>query len=128
MASRYLYLLLFVTLLTWAQGHAQSAKRTITGTVTTEGVQLEGVLVLIKGSDYFSGTQQDGVFYIPVSASDSVLVFSLAGYQSKEVTLSDKSEYSVELKKKSPSIHEQQWYADTTILWPFRNPSATLSH
>lgn len=103
--AKYFFLLLLFVLLAKRQGLAQSARRTITGVVTTaEGVRLEGVLVLIKGSDYFSGTQPDGVFYIPVSASDSVLVFSLEGYQPHELKLSDKNEYNIDLKKKNPPI------------------------
>lgn len=104
MPVKYFYLLLFFALLGNNQIRSQHARRTITGVVTCEGVRLEGVQILIKGSDYFSGTQQDGVYYIPVAAPDTVLVFSLDGYQQQEITLSDnENEYNIELKKKAPS-------------------------
>ncbi|BAV06147.1 iron complex outermembrane recepter protein [Filimonas lacunae] len=108
MIRKYFLLLLLFSALFLHKNEAagQSGKRTITGSVTNEGTPLEGVLVLIKGSSYFSGTQHDGVYYIPVADSATVLVFSLEGYQSKEVMLSDKDEYNIELKKKSPSLSE----------------------
>jgi hypothetical protein len=121
LSFKYFVLLSFAALLLNTQGHAQSAGRVISGTVTSEGTRLEGVLVSIKRSNYFSGTQPDGVFYIPVSVADSVLVFSLEGYEPQEVTLSARDEYNIELKKKSPPIYEiynpstlpgrRQWYS-----------------
>lgn len=101
MPLKYLYLLMFSVMLANTQIHPQHTRRTITGVVTCEGVRLEGVQILIKGSDYYSGTQQDGVYYIPVTAPDAVLVFSLDGYQQQEVSLSEnENEYNVALKKK----------------------------
>ncbi|WP_315822756.1 carboxypeptidase-like regulatory domain-containing protein [Paraflavitalea speifideaquila] len=81
---------------------SQSASRTITGTVTSDEDTnpLEGVLVSVKGSNMVSGSQADGVYYIPVTTKDSVLVFSHSEFQTREVKLTGASEYNIVLHKK----------------------------
>ncbi len=77
----------------------QPDKRTVTGVVTSfeESLPLEGVRISVKGTANNSGTQSDGIYYITVNSTDSVLVFSLAGYQSKEIKISKSNEYNVVL-------------------------------
>lgn len=95
---RQLFLLLIVLPLYLA--NAQKAGRVISGLVTSqeERIAMPGVLVYVKGSKNFSGTQQDGVYYIEVTATDSVLVFRYDGCAPKEVKLShETNEYNVVL-------------------------------
>ena len=75
--------------------------RTISGSVTSQedGSPLEGVVVRAKGSGTPSGTQADGMYYLPVSNKDSVVVFSLDGFQTQEVLLSAGNEYNVVLHR-----------------------------
>ena len=75
--------------------------RIISGLVTTqeEKSALPGVLVYVKGTKNFSGSQQDGVYYIEVTGADSVLVFRYDGYQTKEIRLNSSCEYNVVLCK-----------------------------
>lgn len=79
---------------------AQSPKRLVSGIVKSfeESFPLEGVAVTIKGTNTASGTQADGAYYINVTEKDSVLVFSLPGYQPQEVKITSDNEYNVVLK------------------------------
>jgi hypothetical protein len=80
------------------QAHPQTTKRIINGLVTCEqSGPLEGVTIAVKGTNIVSGTQQDGIYYIEVPANDSVLTFSLSGYQTTEVKLTAGNEYNVVL-------------------------------
>ncbi|MBO9571112.1 MAG: carboxypeptidase-like regulatory domain-containing protein [Chitinophagaceae bacterium] len=99
--------LLFVLLILFfsSRGIAQADSRTLTGIVTTEhGTPIEGVSVQIKGKRYFSGSQADGIYYIPVKESDSVLVFRYAGYNTQEVKITGEREYNISLRKKTPQF------------------------
>lgn len=84
------------------RGMSQLNSRTLTGMVTAEnGTPLEGASVQIKGKRYFSGSQADGIYYIPVQVSDSVLVFRYAGYNTQEIKITGEREYNVQLLKKT---------------------------
>lgn len=95
-------LLLLIT--AWAlQGSwTAPAGRTITGIVTAadETGPVEGVQVSVKGTKVISGTQPDGVYYIPVTDKDSVLLFSHCDFQTQEVKLTAANEYNILLQKK----------------------------
>ena len=101
---RYLPFLLILTFLTTQKVNAQHSSRMISGLVTSqeEGVPLEGVLVSVKGRPITSGTQQDGMYYIEVTDQDSVLVFSLDEFQTREVRLGTASDYNIVLGKGQP--------------------------
>jgi hypothetical protein len=95
-------LLLLLTALTTQAIRAQHAGRTITGTVTAyeDTSPLEGVLIAVKGTDRVSGSQADGIYYIPVTEKDSVLVFSLSEFETQEIKLAAGNEYNIKLQKK----------------------------
>jgi peroxiredoxin len=78
----------------------QPAKRVISGLVSAADGSgpLEGVVVSVKGAPITSGSQQDGMYYIEVPSSDSVLIFSREEYQTTEVRLCANTEYNVALK------------------------------
>lgn len=82
-----------------ASASAQQNTRTITGRITTEqGEPLEGVSVQVKGTRLASGSQADGIYYIPVSVGDSTLVFRHPGYQQQEVKITHEEEYNIQLR------------------------------
>ena len=96
---RYLSLFLFPAFIFGTSAYPQSAGRTVSGLVTSqeELTPLPGVLVYVKGTNNRSGTQQDGVFYIDVTDSDSVLVFQLDEFQTREVRLTQAGDYNIAL-------------------------------
>lgn len=80
---------------------SQPAGQTISGVVTSDAADewLEGVQVTAPVSGRISGTQTDGVFYITVSDKDSVLKFTLAGYEPIQLKLTGRTDYTVKLRK-----------------------------
>ena len=98
---RYLlvFLLLFPGIL--AKTNPGRPGRVVSGLVTAleDKSAMPGVMVYVKGTKNISGTQQDGVYYIEVTPSDSVLVFRSEGYQTREVRLTSSCEYNVVLCK-----------------------------
>ncbi len=100
MQKRITFLLLIFSIVTTAS--AQQQPRILTGLVTgTDGFPLEGVSVQIKGKKYFSGSQADGIYYIPVQQQDSVLVFWHAEYIPQEIPITAEREYNVKLKNRN---------------------------
>jgi peroxiredoxin len=95
-----LIFILSVAILTAANSPAQTAKRNISGLVTCANAStpLEGVKIAAKGDNIVSGSQQDGQYYIEVPATDTVLVFSLEDYQTREIKLTADNEYNIALK------------------------------
>lgn len=76
--------------------YAQTRK--ITGTVTGPEGPLEGVTVAVKGSTLATTTQNNGDFSIEVPGSAKVLVFSYAGMEDQEITLSGNDHIEVQLR------------------------------
>lgn len=76
--------------------------RDVSGTVIgfDDSLPIEGVTVAVKGSGKATGTQADGSFYLRLDApKDSVLLISHAGYQSQQLRITNKNDYSVILKR-----------------------------
>ena len=74
------------------------AQRTITGTVAdAKGELMVGASVLVKGTTTGTVTDIDGKFTVSVPAEAKTLVFSFAGYQSKEMALGASSVINVNL-------------------------------
>lgn len=100
--------ILFACLLLIVTGVAsgQQEERKISGVVTSadERSPLEGVTVKAKLSGKTSGTQADGVYYITVSVTDSVLLFSREGFDSKEIRIRSGSENNVELNRSNSAV------------------------
>ena len=87
------------------QSRTSAAKKMISGMVKEQGSgPLEGVLVTTKDGSVVSGSMQDGQYYIEIPVSDSVLVFSLDGYATREIKLLDGGDYSVTLKPADPNV------------------------
>jgi peroxiredoxin len=83
----------------YPQSRPSTERRMISGMVKAQGSgPLEGVLVTTKDGKIVSGSMQDGLYYIEIPVEDSVLLFSLDGYTTREIRLSDCGDYSVVLK------------------------------
>ncbi len=64
------------------------AQRNVTGTIiNAEGKPLEGVSVLLKGTETGTVTDANGTFDILVPQEENTLVFKKAGYQVREVRI-----------------------------------------
>jgi peroxiredoxin len=82
---------------------AQTAKRTITGIVTSpQGAPVENASVWVKGTKNNSGTQADGTYYLSLSPADSVLVVATDAYEKQEVRITKASKYNIRLRSKAP--------------------------
>lgn len=77
---------------------AQQAN-TVSGKITSEkdGMPLPGVNILVKGSSASASTGFDGEYSISAKPTD-VLVFSYVGYETKEVTISNRKQINYALK------------------------------
>jgi carboxypeptidase-like protein len=98
---RYLFFSLILIFAAAQSGSAQKYVRTISGQVISgdEKVPLPGVLVYVKGTKNWSGSQQDGMYYIEVGDHDTVLVFSLDDYRTRELRLTGDNCYNIVLEK-----------------------------
>jgi len=77
---------------------------TITGKVINgKGEPLENVSVMVKGiAGKGTKTAPNGSFSINVPDKNSVLVFSLVGYQKQEITLGDRSFIEIKMQESGP--------------------------
>jgi hypothetical protein len=108
-------LLFLISIFTIGSIQAQTKLRNVSGVVKSaeELAPLEGVTVTIKGTKKISGTQPDGAFYIDVANQDSVFVFSLSGFESKEIRITEANDYPVVLTKTAPSVVIATGYQET---------------
>lgn len=101
MLRKYSRLLLFTAWIIPA-AWTVTTDRTISGTIITaeDNTPLEGVQVSVKGTNRTSGSQADGVFYIPVKEKDSVLTFIHTDYEQQDIKLTGSNDYNITLKRK----------------------------
>ena len=89
----FLILLAGISIQTYAAKDSQAApkKRTITGTVISEGdnMPIIGANVWLKNSSTGAITDLDGKYSLSVPAQKSTLVFSFIGYQTQEVPVNN---------------------------------------
>ncbi|MES1221970.1 MAG: carboxypeptidase-like regulatory domain-containing protein [Bacteroidota bacterium] len=97
--------MLFFMLASAIPSIAQSKTITISGRVTSfeESLPLEGVSVRVKGSNNSTGTQADGTFSLAISDGEKVLLLSLAGYERKEIPITNTRDYEIVLKRSGNS-------------------------
>jgi len=94
--------ILFLSVTAFAQ------KRSISGTVTdaTNGEQLLGVTVMVKGSASGTVTDFDGKFNLEVSGTNAVLVFSFVGYKTQEIQVGSQTSIDVKLAENVEALGE----------------------
>jgi hypothetical protein len=102
-------ILILLGVLNITQAAAQLKPRNLSGLVKSaeESLPLEGVTIIIKGTKKISGTQPDGAFYIDVDNEDSVLIFSLNGFQRKEIRITNANDYNVILNKVEADVPDK---------------------
>ena len=85
------------------QSYSQTNSKLVTGIVkSVDGNNnIEGVLIKVKGRNYYSGTMADGIFYLELLPKDSVLEVTHPGYETRNVKITGESEYYIELPPKS---------------------------
>ncbi len=85
----------------------QAQNRTISGKVTSaQGDPLEGVTVTVKNTPQATTTDKSGSYSIVTNTANPILVFSYVNYESKEVTLNNRSAVSVSLAAKAGVLGE----------------------
>jgi TonB-linked SusC/RagA family outer membrane protein len=100
---RILYLLVF--LITVRVSYAQEIS--VTGKVTSaDGAEMPGASVLLKGTTTGVPTDVDGKYSITVPGPESVLVFSMIGMASQEITVGTRTVIDVVLEDDARSLNE----------------------
>ncbi|HSC53982.1 MAG TPA: TonB-dependent receptor [Phnomibacter sp.] len=90
-------LLVLCGILAFAQLIAQT--RNLSGKVTDEnGAALEGATVSVRGSSLAATTKADGTFTLTVPADAKTLVVSFVGKELQEITIGNKTTFSISLK------------------------------
>jgi len=107
--KRMLILGMILSLLIFAFTYPFS--KTIHGIVSdNNGTPLTGVTVQVKGTNISTVTNAKGEFSITVPDEKSVLIFSYAGYDPKEIKLEGKEDIEVVLK---PALHSFEKVTDS---------------
>jgi TonB-linked SusC/RagA family outer membrane protein len=106
--TAYLLLLLLVsTQLVWAQAQTQAQQAKITGKVLGEdGEPLPGVSVMIKDSKTGTVTNDQGDYAITLPKLPGVLVFTSAGYLSRDVNFTKAGNFTVNMTKDPQSLKD----------------------
>jgi TonB-linked SusC/RagA family outer membrane protein len=83
-------------------------ENTINGKVTdaSNGSPLPGVNIYVEGTTIGTTSDMEGNYQIEVPEDENVLVFSFVGYQSKKLTIDDRSEINVALQPKAEALDE----------------------
>lgn len=82
--------------------------RTISGRVNASDDQraLAGVLVQVKGTKTITRTNEKGNYKISVPDENDVLVFSLAGFKTKEIKVGDSNTLNITMEKAVKTAYE----------------------
>lgn len=97
-------LLTFLALLSTGMLFAQIQ---IQGTVTdASGTPLIGVNVIEKGTTNGTVTDFDGAFALSVESSNSVLAISYIGFQSQEISVGNRTQFTIVLDEDTRSLQE----------------------
>lgn len=80
--------------------------RTISGTVTSSGKPLSGVVISEEGSDQVTMTGNNGTYTLQVSAENSILLFRHPDYAEEKFTLANQTVVNISLEQKVKGIEE----------------------
>ncbi len=97
--------MLLVSILLMSFGFASAQTKTISGTVTTDGIPLPGVSITLKGKSVGAVTDFDGLYSIEANEND-VLQFVYVGYVTQEITVGDKTTVDVVLAEDINNLSE----------------------
>jgi TonB-dependent starch-binding outer membrane protein SusC len=88
------------------ESSANSRQLVVMGRIADDKGPLEGVSVVIKGSNKGTLTDKDGHFRLEVDNANAVLVFSLIGYQTREEPIGGRSDISLLLTSQSQGLND----------------------
>ncbi|MDH5033772.1 SusC/RagA family TonB-linked outer membrane protein [Chryseobacterium cucumeris] len=80
--------------------------RTISGTVTSSGKPLSGVVISQEGSDQVTMTGNNGTYTVQVSAENPILLFRHPDYAEEKFTLTNQTVVNISLEHKVKGIEE----------------------
>jgi len=80
--------------------------RTISGTVTSSGKPLSGVIISQVGSDKVTMTGNNGTYLLQVSAENPILLFRHPDYAEEKFTLTNQTVVNISLEQKVKGIEE----------------------
>lgn len=80
--------------------------RTISGTVTSSGKPLQGVIISQEGSDQVTMTGNNGTYTLQVSAENTILLFRHPDYAEEKFTLTNQKVVDISLEQKVKGIEE----------------------
>ncbi|WP_418122913.1 SusC/RagA family TonB-linked outer membrane protein [Chryseobacterium sp. PTM-20240506] len=80
--------------------------RTISGTVTSSGKPLQGVVISTEGSDQVTMTGNNGTYTLQVLAENSILLFRHPDYSEEKFTLTNQKVVNISLEQKVKGIEE----------------------
>lgn len=89
-----------------ATSNADARGIVVTGRITDDKGPLEGVSVVLKGTNKGTLTDKDGNFRLEVENSNAVLVFSLIGYQTREEVVGSRTAIDLTLSSKSEGLND----------------------
>ncbi|MDE5518178.1 SusC/RagA family TonB-linked outer membrane protein [Elizabethkingia meningoseptica] len=84
----------------------QAQVRTISGTVTSSGKPLQGVIISQEGSDQVTMTGNNGTYTLQVSAENTILLFRHPDYSEEKFTLTNQTVVNISLEQKVKGIEE----------------------
>lgn len=80
--------------------------RTISGSVTSSGKPLQGVVIFTEGSDQVTMTGNNGTYTLQVSAENTILLFRHPDYAEEKFTLTNQTVVNISLEQKVKGIEE----------------------
>ena len=101
--TSFKFLIIAILLTTSSVAFAQT--KTITGKVSDSNGSLPGVVVMIKGTKNATQTDENGVYKIQASGS-AQLVFSFIGFNTKTVSINNKTNINVTLEENTTNLEE----------------------
>lgn len=86
----------------------QAQERAVTGKVTSksDGFEIAGATVAVKGTTRGTITDMDGAYTVKVSGDEDILIFSFIGLKSIEVPVGDKSVIDISLEEDAILVDE----------------------
>jgi len=98
--------LLFISFIIPVFGFSQNSGNQVTGKISDEnGNPLNGVSVLIKGTQQGTATNTKGLYKLENVRYDAVLVFTSIGYESQEIKLEGRTVVDMIMKESSTALN-----------------------
>ncbi|WP_333853016.1 SusC/RagA family TonB-linked outer membrane protein [Epilithonimonas sp.] len=96
----------FGLMLTTVSTNLKAQTRNISGTVTTSGKPLAGVIISQEGSQQVTTTSANGTYTLQVTAENPILWFRHPDYSEEKFTLTNQTVVNISLEQKVKGIEE----------------------